>query len=350
MANKKINDLSPAGAVGDTMQYETDIGGTTANKVTSPQIKDYVNAGKAGGKTIEGGTAASENLILDSTSNATKGTIDVALNNTLRTNTIGELTTDNGIGVTVSGNTGAFYDYPTPHNTWFTFSASGVPDDGANIYIPYSPADDWWFGFGMGATDQFNFGTNGTEITMTGDGQLKTEQLTLATGQQVNNISTATDLGGGASSNDNLATQLSIKTYVDGHSTNNIWTRTGTDITVTNVGDNIDLSTAGVKIDSVASVFNVVAATGITPVNDMIIPIQSSTAGDTNITATPQIVAGTNGQLLTLIGVDDIKTVTLDDGDGLALDNGQSFTLGQNDIIEFVFYNSLWIETTRKDN
>lgn len=42
--NVKINDLTLAGSVVDTMQFETDINGTTANKVTALQIKAYVGA------------------------------------------------------------------------------------------------------------------------------------------------------------------------------------------------------------------------------------------------------------------------------------------------------------------
>ncbi len=41
MATRKINDLTVAGSVGDTMQLETDTGGAIANKITALQIKDY---------------------------------------------------------------------------------------------------------------------------------------------------------------------------------------------------------------------------------------------------------------------------------------------------------------------
>lgn len=41
MANVKINDIGIAGAVSDTMQFETDIGGATANKVNALQLKNY---------------------------------------------------------------------------------------------------------------------------------------------------------------------------------------------------------------------------------------------------------------------------------------------------------------------
>lgn len=44
MADTKINDLPFAGTVTSSMQLETDIGGTTANKVTAEGIKDYVKA------------------------------------------------------------------------------------------------------------------------------------------------------------------------------------------------------------------------------------------------------------------------------------------------------------------
>lgn len=44
MANKKINDLTLAvGALLDTMQLETDIGGVTANRITLLQLKSYVH-------------------------------------------------------------------------------------------------------------------------------------------------------------------------------------------------------------------------------------------------------------------------------------------------------------------
>lgn len=129
-----------------------------------------------------------------------------------------------------------------------------------------------------------------------------------------------------------------------------IWERTGSTVSLETAGDTLDLSNSAVTIESVASLLSVVAATGIATVADRIIPVESSTAGDSTVTANPAIVAGTNGQRLTIIGTDDTKTVTFDDGNGLALDNGQSITLGENDVLELVFYNSLWIETTRKDN
>lgn len=43
MANQKINDIAAAGAVTDAMQFETDIGGVTPNRVTAEQVKEYID-------------------------------------------------------------------------------------------------------------------------------------------------------------------------------------------------------------------------------------------------------------------------------------------------------------------
>jgi hypothetical protein len=87
MANKKINDLLLASSIDATMQLETDVGGSIANKITAAQVDAYVFAGKTGGRTLEGGSGASENLILDSTHNATKGQVQIANGNLLHANT-----------------------------------------------------------------------------------------------------------------------------------------------------------------------------------------------------------------------------------------------------------------------
>jgi hypothetical protein len=76
MANKKINDLTAASNISANMQFETDLSGTTANKVTALQIDSFVMTGKPLGRTFTGGSQASENLTLESTSNATKGLIN----------------------------------------------------------------------------------------------------------------------------------------------------------------------------------------------------------------------------------------------------------------------------------
>jgi len=137
------------------------------------------------------------------------------------------------------------------------------------------------------------------------------------------------------------------------NSEENLWKRAGTVLSPFNSGDTVTPTV----VQKVKTLLNVVAATGITPVSTahchVITPIQSSTAGDLNITAIPQIAAGGfTGQLLTVIGQDDTKTVTLDDGDGLKTDNGLSMTLGLDDIWHAMWSatSSAWVEVSRVDN
>lgn len=82
---------------------------------------------------------------------------------------------------------------------------------------------------------------------------------------------------------------------------------------------------------------------------DVLMRIQSATAGNVDITANPQINDGFDGQRINIEGSDAAKTVQLDDGDGLQLTGGTSFTLAEGDTISF-HYNltkNVWIENTR---
>lgn len=70
--------------------------------------------------------------------------------------------------------------------------------------------------------------------------------------------------------------------------------------------------------------------------------------GAIDITAIPQIAAGGNdGDELILIGVSDVNTIQLDDGDGLSL-NG-SMLLVNNSVIKLKWDGSTWIEISRRD-
>jgi len=74
--------------------------------------------------------------------------------------------------------------------------------------------------------------------------------------------------------------------------------------------------------------------------------------GAVDITANPQIVAGTDGQRVIIQGTNDTNTVKIDDGTGVVLTSGVSFVVGKNDIIEFMYDSgeSAWIELRRADN
>jgi hypothetical protein len=96
---------------------------------------------------------------------------------------------------------------------------------------------------------------------------------------------------------------------------------------------------------SVDSVQTLSAGTTI-PSSKDVVPIDSGL--DIVLTSNPQIAAGiTEGQILTVICADAVNTQRLVDGNGLKLDNGQFFEMGQNDNITFLWYNSLWIEQRR---
>ena len=97
----------------------------------------------------------------------------------------------------------------------------------------------------------------------------------------------------------------------------------------------------------------IVASIGI-QVSSSHIRIISSTSGDTTITADPQITGGRyDGQLLKLEGTDDVKTVTLNNGNGVQLKNSTTtYKFGQGDILS-LHYNAirkLWIEDARSKN
>lgn len=97
---------------------------------------------------------------------------------------------------------------------------------------------------------------------------------------------------------------------------------------------------------------NITAAGGIgTTVFARIIRVQGS-GGAVDITATLQIAAGTDGQMITLEGRSDTNTLKFDDGNGLQLSGGTSFTMGKGDMLTLIYdsTDAFWYETSRSDN
>ena len=222
MANIKFSGLPVAGSITDADLLATSQGGVS-KRTTQILNKNYANAGKAGGKTIVGGTAASENLILESTSHATKGEVQVPTGTSFRAESviidkIKEKTVGGGITFELDGVTGNFYDYTS---TWFSMSGSGTLDDGTNFYVPYTSASNWYLGFGMGATHHIYMGTGVTDFDLTGDGQLQINKLQLTpAGQQIDEISIDGTMVG--DSDTAVPTEKATKTYVDGHAGTNV--------------------------------------------------------------------------------------------------------------------------------
>jgi hypothetical protein len=80
----------------------------------------------------------------------------------------------------------------------------------------------------------------------------------------------------------------------------------------------------------------------------------AGTGGAVTLTVTPEIVAGTNGQLLILRGTSDTNTLTFQSyqtaaDSGLMLAAGQNFTLGAGDKLTLIYDSTLlkWVEAAR---
>jgi hypothetical protein len=75
--------------------------------------------------------------------------------------------------------------------------------------------------------------------------------------------------------------------------------------------------------------------------------VQSGTAGDVQISGI-QISQGLDGQLLKIVGTDDVKTVTLVDGSGVKLTGGNiTFSLGTVLDLHYDGLLNLWVENSR---
>lgn len=99
------------------------------------------------------------------------------------------------------------------------------------------------------------------------------------------------------------------------------------------------------------SSLSVSAGTSITVTNGIMRVVGSGGAVD--ITANPQIAAGNNdGQIVIIKGLSDTNTVRFDDGAGLELNSGLSFTLGRRDTLVLMYdaVDGVWIEVSRSDN
>lgn len=97
------------------------------------------------------------------------------------------------------------------------------------------------------------------------------------------------------------------------------------------------------------TVNDVSAGVGITSsmITKTFVRVQGN-GGAVDITANPQIANGSNeGQFLILAGSSDTNRVTLNEGDGLNLNEGQTISLGLDDYIMLIYRNSEWHELTR---
>lgn len=96
---------------------------------------------------------------------------------------------------------------------------------------------------------------------------------------------------------------------------------------------------------------DVVAAEGIRLTSPKM-RIQSATAGAINISAIPQMSPGYDGQRALIQGLSDIRTVQINNGNGLKLAGAASFVFGEDDTMDLHFNaaKQLWIEISRSNN
>lgn len=227
-----------------------------------------------------------------------------------------------------------------PGDLWVDTAA-----DTPYVCLDASPGAAIWKVIEHGSSDIWT--RTGSDVTLTSSGDTVQFEATGGiqfggAGQNIDEFSIDGTLVG--NSDTALPTEKAVKTYVDSHGSNDIWTRTGTTITPTNAGDDLDISTAGHVIYSVDSVQSLVAATTI-PSDNVIVPVTST--ANVSLTSNPQIAAGTAGQVITIVGTNATYYQQLNHGNGLSMDNGQYFRLDENSTITFVYYNSLWLEISR---
>lgn len=140
----------------------------------------------------------------------------------------------------------------------------------------------------------------------------------------------------------------------DGSSIFRLKEKTSGDNMLTINGDG-DIITYGTLTETPSATNNISAANGVTTamLTNKIIIIQGN-GGAVDITANPQIAAGTIGDIIELWGNDNTNTVTFDDGDGLQLDGGVSFTMGAGDMLKLRYMTlggvTDWFEITRSNN
>jgi hypothetical protein len=120
-------------------------------------------------------------------------------------------------------------------------------------------------------------------------------------------------------------------------------------IKTANPRSTLEINGSTAYVSNLVSVGVVTGLTSSAIQNSRVIFVQSSGPCDVDLTASPQIATGVDGQIITLIGRYSDEIITLDDGDGLALNNNISVSLKAKDSITLM-YSSIageWIEIHR---
>jgi hypothetical protein len=182
------------------------------------------------------------------------------------------------------------------------------------------------------------FATNaGTAATATHAGSADT--ATTAT--------TATNLDGGTISNATI-NNATLAGQISGGVINGV-TLVNTVVSSANNAISADKVIGEVAL-STSSVTNINAGTGLI-VTKAIMRVQGN-GGNVNITAVPQLSPGANdGEILIIRGMNNSATVTFEDGNGLILDGGVPFEMGDLDMLTLIYdaIGGVWVEISRMD-
>jgi hypothetical protein len=129
--------------------------------------------------------------------------------------------------------------------------------------------------------------------------------------------------------------------------TNAVWIGQG----ASNITFSTKMAIGGPIVNTPSSIYSFAAATGVTStiITSSVIRIQGLNAA-VDITANPQIAAGTEGQLLEIHAEHATYTVKFDTGTGLLLAGGASFTMGLGDVLVLRYVGGVWREISRANN
>jgi len=89
------------------------------------------------------------------------------------------------------------------------------------------------------------------------------------------------------------------------------------------------------QVTGISKVTDLTATGGLTVTNS-IMRVQGS-GGPVILTTNPQIIGGTDGQEIRIIGQSDVNTVKFVHGNGIQMQGGQNFTLGSGDVLTLIY-------------
>jgi len=304
MANQKINDIAAAGAVTDAMQFETDIGGVTPNRVTALQIKTYCddNIWARVGTTISPETAGDDLDMGTGTVTATTGIFNgnVEIDGYIKNPTDITFTPQASPVAITDGS--MYYDSGSTkfqfreNGVWVSLGDTSVWDRTGTTISPETAGDDLDLGSGdITATDAHFTGK------LTVDGAIDPTMLVL------DPQAVAPGTTDGTLYYDSVSTNFQFRengTWVSLGDTS-VWERSGTTISPETAGDDLDMgtgdiscvnltATGGTTLSSafVRSTPEVVVSTSFT------VAVGNAGALTTLNAATPQIVTFPDGVLV----------------------------------------------------